>query len=283
MKQSQKMTGIPSDTVKNVESQTSAAYRVKRNRFTLIELLVVIAIIAILASMLLPALSKVQETGRCNTCLSNEKQIGLAIFNYTTDFNNWYVPTSEVSHLGTYNATKAFKNNWLQILHNYYKVSPENYVCPTARKLCTFPYTEGDPFDARKKVTEQTAIKSDYSVYYNYGYNGNELAGASHSGADPAKWRRTTQVKRPASLVMNADAASAVSGKPSGYYTIMESWDSYYFLANPHSAPGHYYGTTRSDKRFFKGKSNILWADGHASSESNVFRFTRANFEPLKQ
>ena len=115
-------------------------------------------------------------------------------------------------------------------------------------------------------MTEQTAIKSDYSVYYNYGYNGNELAGASHSGADPAKWRRTKQIKRPSALVMNADAASAASGKPSGYYTIMESWDSYFFLANPHSAPGHYYGTTRSDKRFFKGKSNILWADGHVGN-----------------
>lgn len=263
--------------------KSPADLRVKRSRFTLIELLVVISIIAILASMLLPALSKAQETGRCNTCLSNEKQIGLAIFNYTTDFNNWYVPTSDVSHLGKYDAAKAFRNNWLQILHNYYKVSPETYVCPTARKLCTFPYTEENSKQPGKKHTEKTMIVDDYSVYYNYGYNGNELAGASHSGADPAKWRRTTQVKRPASLVMNADAASVLSGKPSGYYTIMESWDSYYFLANPHSAPGHYYGTTRSDKRFFKGKSNILWADGHASSESNVFRFTRANFEPLKQ
>ena len=260
--------------------KSPADLRVKRSRFTLIELLVVISIIAILASMLLPALSKAQETGRCNTCLSNEKQIGLAIFNYTTDFNNWYVPTSEVSHLGQYDNQNAFKNNWLQTLHNYYKVSPETYVCPTARKLCTYPYTEENSKQPGKKHTEKTMIVDDYSVYYNYGYNGNELGGASHSGANPENWRRTTQVKRPASLVMNADSAGILSGKPSGYYIIFESWGTnFWFYSNPHSAPGHYYGMTRTDKRFFKGKCNVLWADGHASSVNNVFSLGRKEFE----
>ncbi len=71
----------------------------KRHGFTLIELLVVIAIIAILAAILFPVFARAREKARQSACLSNCKQLGLAVMQYIQDYDGCYPDASSVGFL----------------------------------------------------------------------------------------------------------------------------------------------------------------------------------------
>jgi prepilin-type N-terminal cleavage/methylation domain-containing protein/prepilin-type processing-associated H-X9-DG protein len=100
----------------------------QRCAFTLIELLVVIAIIAILASLLLPAISKAKEKGQQIYCLNNEKQQALATHLYTGDNNEWFPPMQD------FLAQKGFETSWRSYLFPVVGRNRRVYDCPSEKE-----------------------------------------------------------------------------------------------------------------------------------------------------
>ena len=94
----------------------------KKNAFTLIELLVVIAIIAILASILFPVFARARENARRASCMSNEKQMGLALLMYVQDYDERFMPSVYAPGFsGVY---------WWEVLYPYTK-SYQVFRCPS--------------------------------------------------------------------------------------------------------------------------------------------------------
>ena len=100
-----------------------------RRGFTLIELLVVIAIIAILAAILFPVFAKAREKARQSSCLSNVKQIGVALLSYAQDFDEM-LPSYQFA-----TATVI----WYNLIQPYIK-NTQLLVCPSAKTITPCGY-----------------------------------------------------------------------------------------------------------------------------------------------
>ena len=118
------------------QSSSSPAVR-PQHGFTLIELLVVIAIIAILAGMLLPALSRAKAKGEVTACLNNNKQMAL-LMRFYTDENNEVYPGHRNGNLPGFPGGTVILTNWWGVTIQGYRPTITNiFRCPSlkARRL----------------------------------------------------------------------------------------------------------------------------------------------------
>src|SRR5262249_1289100 len=131
--------------------------------FTLIELLVVIAIIAILAAILFPVFAQAREKARAASCLSNFKQIGLALSMYAQDYDEM-LPMAVNAANGTENLI------WAQVILPYMKSVPV-FWCPSKGKPDP---TQGAP--GWKPGAYNYYLETGWAVMgYNYVYLGCDL------------------------------------------------------------------------------------------------------------
>ena len=142
---------------------SSGKFQFTRKAFTLIELLVVIAIIAILSSILLPALAKAKEKGRRISCVSNVKQIAAAMMMYVNDFSGNYPPRFPDPVAGpAYSCKPCRTTNWMAYATPYLSSSTNitgsgssTFVCNADNGIPSV--VTADPFNAATPRPERFA------------------------------------------------------------------------------------------------------------------------------
>ncbi len=205
------------------------------HRFTLVELLVVIAIIAILAGLILPALSSSRNSARLAQCVSNIREVTLMHLFYVDASGGYFCPAWDAS----FNSWESSANHrgpgiLSRLVPDSSAANGRVFECPSAKSELTINLA-------------WTARFAGYGMNYQLSFSG--------PSAQPPNFRpfRITQVKSPSKLIVLSDAACFLAGNGSRPSPTA-------FLYNPTSGLGGY-----SDFRH-SGKSVVSFVDGHATA-----------------